>query len=79
MATTATALTNEGYLRWAILEEAKQLAKEKYNYHLAFALSILYSKLRDSGDKYAATVAYQLMENLMEEEAEAYSNNKLFG
>lgn len=53
-------------LELVILDEARQLAKEKYNNNIGFSLSIIYSKLRSAGDNVAASTAYRLLEQEME-------------
>ena len=58
-----------------ILDEARQMAKERYRNHLSFALAILYSNLRSADDKPAAVVAYRLMEEF-QERGEGKTNKK---
>jgi hypothetical protein len=52
-----------------VLEEAQQLAKERYNNSVHFALTVLYSKVRNTGDNCSASAAYELLEILEEEQA----------
>jgi hypothetical protein len=60
--TTTTALER------IIMDEARQLANEKYQGHIPVALSILHCKLRNAGDEKSADVAFRLMEEITKEE-----------
>ena len=60
----------------AIYEESAQLAKEKYNGHISSSMSILYSKLRSSGEREASATAFELLKRLESSDTEQQDDDE---